>query len=122
MSDKPLALVIEDDFDAATIFATALKANGFETEMIHDGAEALKRLETVTPAVVVLDMHLPEVAGTDILRRIRANPAMKDTRVLVATADARMADTVEHLADLVLLKPITFSQVRDLAARLVSAR
>lgn len=120
MSDL-LALVIEDDYDAATIFAAALRTNGFNTEVLYNGETALKRLDETIPNVVVLDMHLPEVAGTVILRQIRNDPKFQKTRVLVATADPRMADTVEHLADLVLIKPITFSQVRDLAARLVSA-
>lgn len=114
----PLALVIEDDSDVATIIAEALKASGFEPQIIQNGNVALTRLADLTPAVVVLDMHLPEVSGADILRQIRADARLEKTRVLVATADPRIADSIESLADLVLIKPITFSQVRDLAKRL----
>jgi DNA-binding response OmpR family regulator len=113
-----LGLVIEDDFDAANIFAAALKATGIHTEIISDGKTALARLNETTPRVIILDMHLPEIAGPDILRQIRADDRLKETRVLVATADPRMAESVEDIADLVLIKPITFSQVRDLAERL----
>ncbi len=113
-----LALVIEDDYDIATIFVEALKASGFQPQIIQNGDQALARLADVVPEVVVLDMHLPQVSGVDILRQIRADARLNNTRVLVATADPRIAESVESIADLVLVKPITFSQMRDLAKRL----
>jgi CheY-like chemotaxis protein len=119
---KQLALIIEDDYDASTIFATALQVVGFDTEIISSGEQAIARLKMVTPDLVMLDLHLPRVVGTDILTQIRADQRLKDTLVIVASADARMADMIRSQADLVLLKPTTFSQVRDLAARLVKRK
>lgn len=119
MTINRIALVIEDDFDAANIFATALGKAGFETEVISEGDAAVTRLETITPALILLDLHLPRIVGTEILAGIRANERLKDTRVIVTTADSRMGESVRSQADLVLLKPTTFSQVRDLSARLV---
>ena len=78
------ALIIEDDIDLSTIFAEALKNATYDTEVIHDGNTALKRLATTTPDVVVLDLHLPGVDGTNILREIRADKRLSETRVLVA--------------------------------------
>ena len=118
---NPLALIIEDDFDLSTIFAAALKASGFETEIVRDGRAAVQRLATVTPDVVVLDLHLPHVAGTDILDQIRADVRLAEIRVIVTTADARMAEMLHDQADLVLVKPISFGQLRDLAGRLSAA-
>jgi DNA-binding response OmpR family regulator len=115
-----LALIIEDDYDASIIFAKALEVIGFETDIIRSGELAVEKLKTTVPAVVVLDLHLPHVVGTDILRQIRADERMLETRVIVASADPRMAELIQDLADLVLIKPTTFSQVRDLASRLVS--
>jgi DNA-binding response OmpR family regulator len=119
---KQLALIIEDDYDASTIFATALQVVGFDTEIISSGEQAVARLKLVTPDLVILDLHLPRVVGTDILSQIRADDRLKDTLVIVASADARMAEMIRSQADLVLLKPTTFSQVRDLAARLVKRK
>jgi len=118
---NPLALIIEDDFDLSTIFAAALKASGFETEIVRDGRAAVQRLATATPDVVVLDLHLPHVAGTDILDQIRADARFTETRVIVTTADARMAEMLHDQADLVLVKPISFGQLRDLAGRMSAA-
>jgi DNA-binding response OmpR family regulator len=119
MTINKLALIIEDDFDASMIFATALGKAGFETEVVSEGDVAVKRLETITPALILLDLHLPRVVGTEILAGIRANERFNNTRVIVTTADSRMGESVRAQADLVLLKPTTFSQVRDLSARLV---
>lgn len=117
---KGLALVIEDDFDASVIFAKAMEVLGFEPEIIRTGDAAQARLKTATPVIVVLDLHLPEVVGTDLLRQIREDERLSETRVIVASADPRMAELIQDQADLVLIKPTTYSQVRDLAERLVS--
>jgi DNA-binding response OmpR family regulator len=115
---NPLALIIEDDYDLSIIFAEALQAAGFKTQIVRAGDTALMWLSSKTPKVVVLDLHLPRIAGTNILRQIRDDPRLKETRVIITTADARLAETLREEADLVLLKPISFSQLRDLAARL----
>ncbi len=120
MNEPPLALIIEDDEDLSFIFAEALRTAGFEAEIIRDGQTALDRLEHSHPAVVVLDLHLPHVAGTDILKRIRDMDHLKKVRVVVATADARLAEQTDRQADFVLIKPISFSLLRDLAIRLWS--
>jgi DNA-binding response OmpR family regulator len=117
VSDRS-ALIIEDDRDLALIFAQALQAAGFATGIVRDGDDALARLAVATPDIVVLDLHLPRTSGADILREIRADERLAQTRVIVATADPRMADMLQDQPDLVLLKPISFSQLRDLAARL----
>jgi CheY-like chemotaxis protein len=53
-----------------------------------------------------------------VLKEIRADPRLARTRVLIATADAAMARFIEKDADFVMLKPISFSQMRDIARRL----
>ena len=111
-------LIVEDDQDLAIIFARALQEAGFETQIVRTGDTALMWLSSTTPDVVVLDLHLPRVSGRDILRQIRANPDMAKVKVIIATADPRMAEVLQEEADLVLLKPIGFGQLRDLASRL----
>ena len=118
----PFAMIIEDDNDLSIIFSEALQAAGFETEAIYTGDTALERLAVTTPDVVVLDLHLPRVAGPDILRQIRADARLVDTKVIIATAYPRMAESLQEEADLILLKPISFSQLRDLAAILGSVK
>ena len=115
-----LALVIEDDPKLATIFSLALQAVEFEAEIVSDGHAALARLAEVIPSVVVLDLHLPGLTGREILRHIRADERLAKTQVMLATADALMAEHLRSEADLVLLKPIQIDQLQQLAIRLQS--
>ena len=115
---NPIALIVEDDDDLANIFAEALQAAKYDTEVIRTGDRAMARLKTVMPDVVVLDLHLPGVSGMEILKQIRADAHLAQTRVIVASADPVMAESLNDQADLVLIKPISFSQLRDLATRL----
>ncbi|MBE7551529.1 MAG: response regulator transcription factor [Anaerolineales bacterium] len=117
MNDR-LALIIEDDPDLAFIFAEALKAAGFEIEIIQDGKLALSRLANTNPTVVVLDLQLPHASGEQILRQIRTDSRLMKTRVIIASANSLMAESLRAEADLTLIKPISFSQLRDLAIRL----
>lgn len=122
MSDKPLAFVIEDDHDMADIFSAALDTAGFEVNMIHDGQQAITRLDAEPhPTLIVLDLHLPHVSGVDILRqKIRATDSLAHIPVILATADDRLAMEIESDASIVLVKPISFSQLSMLAQRLRS--
>ena len=117
MSDH-LALIIEDDEDLSEIFGQALTAAGFTIEIIRDGLLAQERLKEIVPTVITLDMHIPHISGDILLAQIRADDRLAKTRVVVTTADAQMGEATRGNADLVLIKPITFSQLRDLTARL----
>jgi two-component system cell cycle response regulator DivK len=113
-----LALIIEDDLDLSTIFSEALTAAGFKTEILRDGKAAQARLNEVEPFIVILDMHLPYVSGLDLLAQIRRDERLEKVLVVICTADARMGEAVIDDADFVLIKPITFTQLRDLTRRL----
>lgn len=115
---NPFALIIEDDPKLAFIFAEALQMAEFETEIVQDGKAALERLAATTPAVVVLDLHLPHLSGSDILAHIRADQRLAQTRIMLATADASKAEHLRSDADIVLLKPISLHQMSTLAKRL----
>ncbi len=113
------ALIIEDDEDLSEIFGQAVSAANFSIEIIRDGSVAQKRLtEDINPTVIVLDIHMPGVEGDVLLEQIRANKRLVGTKVIVATADAQMGEVVRDAADFVLIKPVTFGQLRDLALRL----
>jgi len=115
---NPTALIIEDDEDMGTIFAAAMQQAGYETEVIADGRAALSRLQEIVPDMVVLDLHLPGVSGPDILKHIRADERMKDVKVIIATADPHLADTLRQDVSFVLDKPVSFRQLSILSSRL----
>jgi DNA-binding response OmpR family regulator len=114
---KPLVLIVEDDPQLSRIFTLTL-SESFETETVTDGAQALIRLSEVVPHLVVLDINLPGASGAQILHSIRADARFEKTRVILATADSRQAEQLQDKADIVLLKPISVTQLRELANRL----
>jgi len=116
-NDELTALIIEDDPDLLHIFAEALEQSGFQPTTVGEGKAALELLTKTVPSVVVLDLHLPGVSGGEILQAIKADGRLSNTRVIIATADHRTAEDLRESADLTLLKPISFKQLRDLSAR-----
>lgn len=115
---KPLALIIEDDPEIGNILSLSLE-NEFAIEIIQDGREALTRLAEIVPALIMLDLYLPTVSGMDIFQQIRSDDRLKTAKVIVCTADALHAESLRSQADLVLLKPISPIQVRELASRVI---
>lgn len=115
--NKPLALIVEDDPQLNQIFALALK-NSFEIETIGDGTQAIERLSSVIPKLVVLDINLPGASGAQVLEVIRRDDRFNSTRVILATANAHEAEVLREKSDIVLLKPISPIQLREFAERL----
>ena len=115
-----LALIIEDDEDLANIFTEALRGVGFEVEHVADGKAAQERLKQGTaPYIILLDMHIPYISGADLLTNIiRKDERLAETIVIITTADARMGEAYTEQADFVMIKPISFVQLRDLTSRL----
>lgn len=115
-----LALIIEDDEDLASIFAEALRGVGFDVELVADGKAAQERLKNGTPPfLILLDMHLPHISGADLLTNIiKKEDQFADTVVIITTADARMGEAYTDQVDFVMIKPISFVQLRDLTSRL----
>ncbi len=115
---KTKALIIEDDPTMATVFATAMEAADYETEVVQDGQAALERLATSTPHVILLDLHLPKVSGPQIVEQVRSSEHLANTRIVVVSGHDRLADRVRDQVDLVLDKPVSFQQLRLLADRM----
>ncbi len=119
---QPLALIVEDDPKLCQIFSLTLQAD-FSIEVCQDGREALARLGSADPAaivpdLVVLDLHLPGASGEEILHSIRADARLANTRVILSTANHLDAELLADQADVVLLKPVSPIQLRELALRL----
>ncbi len=115
---NPLALIIEDDEDMGMIFAAAMRKAGYESEVIADGQSAMNRLAESAPDIVVLDLHLPKISGPEILKYIRGDERLQQTKVIITTADPHLADTLRKDVSFVLDKPVSFKQLSILSERL----
>ena len=114
---KPFVFVVEDDPKLNEIITITLQ-DDFDLETFMDGDEALKRIREIVPNIVVLDLNLPGTSGANLLTYIRADERLNNTRVILATADERQAETLTNDADIVLLKPVSPGQLKELALRI----
>lgn len=112
---NPLALVIEDHDGVAEICRVALERAGFEVEIAQDGQIALDRLATLIPALILLDLHLPNVSGQQVLHYIRTHPPLAKTQVILTSADVPRANELQYEVDYILEKPFSFYTLYELA-------
>ena len=99
---------VEDDASIRDIEVYALNSTGFSAEGFADGAAFWAALEKDRPELVVLDVMLPEIDGIQLLRRMKADPALRDIPVIMATAKGAEYDKILGLdlgADDYLTKP-----------------
>jgi DNA-binding response OmpR family regulator len=83
----PRVLIVDDDADARRMYATALRAT-CQVDEAEDGRAAMRKLETETYALLVLDLHMPHVDGFEVLAHLGERDGKNsDVPVLIATAD-----------------------------------
>jgi DNA-binding response OmpR family regulator len=107
---KPKILVVDDEPEAVELVEFNLKQAGFDVVTAADGAEALKKAQTAAPALVVLDLMLPEVDGLEVCKLLRRDPATATIPIIMVTARAAEIDRVLGLelgADDYVTKPFS---------------
>jgi DNA-binding response OmpR family regulator len=112
----PVVLLVDDDAAIRRSVAEGLELEGFEVVLASGGRAALAAVERVNPAVVVLDLAMPDLDGLDVLRRLRGNG--QDLPVCILSARDEVDDRVRGLeagADDYVVKPFALEEV---AARL----
>ena len=111
-------LVIEDEVDLATTLDYNLKSAGFQVKLAHTGRQGLTAATTEPiPDVIVLDLMLPDLGGTEVCRRLREHDRTRDVPIIRCTAKGEEIDRVvgfEVGADDYIVKPFS---VRELILR-----
>jgi CheY-like chemotaxis protein len=116
--DRPFVLIIEDDRDIVALYRQVLDMSGYQTEIALNGKEAMERLESIKPDIILLDLQLPGMSGAEIMKRIRADEQLKSIPVVVITAYSQFSESLPVEPDLVLLKPVDIHQLSNLVQRL----
>jgi len=109
------ALIADDDRVTATILGAALQRWGFEVTIAHDGGSAWDLLRAEHPALTILDWMMPGLDGPELCRRIRQDPVMASTYVILVTSRDGLADRVAGLdagADDYVVKPFDNEELR----------
>jgi DNA-binding response OmpR family regulator len=89
--------IIEDDEIVAEIYKDKLQAEGYDVEVAHDGESGYLRLKVFKPDLLLLDMMVPELAGVDILRMLRAKHAYKDLPIIAFSGSDELLEDAKNL-------------------------
>lgn len=111
-------LIVEDEADIRDLLAYNLKAAGHEVFETGSGVDALSLARRVTPDLILLDLMLPDLPGTEVCRKLKSDPATSDIRVVMLTARGEEIDRVvgfELGVDDYVVKPFS---VRELILRI----
>jgi len=115
-------LVVDDDFMVAGIHARFVeKTEGFSVVGVaRNGEEALRLVDELAPELILLDVHLPDMSGLDVLQRLRAAGNVAGVVMVTADRDAEVVRAALHGGAMqYLVKPFEYP---DLAARLLRVR
>lgn len=113
MNSPHLVLVVDDDAQSRKLMTMALRSWGFDVLEARNGLEALNLLQTHIPTIIVLDMLLPLVQGTEVLRTIYADPRLSDVRVIIVTAQDRFRSLSLRSSDRVFVKPVSLRDINQ---------
>lgn len=107
-------LIIDDEEDLARLLSFNLRDAGFAVETAATGRAGLRAATARRPAVIVLDLMLPDIPGTEVLARARATPELADVGIIMLTARGDEVDRVagfELGADDYVVKPFSVREV-----------
>lgn len=119
-SPEKTVLIIEDEADAAELFAEMMRVSGFRVLKTSSSAPALAMMNAEKPDVVLLDIMMPDVSGLDILQQMRSDPALANIPVVIVSAKSMPADIrngMEAGASMYLTKPVGFLELREAVER-----
>jgi CheY-like chemotaxis protein len=118
-------LLVEDYADLADVTAELLRAEGLEVRIAMSGREALEIAPDFRPQLLLCDLNLPDMTGLDVVRRLRSNPATKDTYAAILTAMQerelpQQSDAGQERVDAFVSKPITLKAITTLIEALAT--
>lgn len=122
MESPGVCLIIEDDADIRGLVEVVLSGAGFETHTASTGADGIEAARRLDPALITLDIGLPDIDGHDVARRIRE---FTETPIIMLTARAKPTDELAGMASgaaAYLTKPFRPRQLRALALKLCGAK
>jgi CheY-like chemotaxis protein len=117
-------MIIEDEEDAAELFAEMMRVSGFRVIKTSRSEPALEIMSASQPDVIVLDIMMPGVSGLDILQQMRRDPSLAGIPVVVVSARSMPADikiSMEAGASSYLTKPVGYFDLKNAVERLLGS-
>ncbi|MFT3893655.1 MAG: response regulator [Anaerolineales bacterium] len=123
--DQKTVMIIEDEEDAAELFAEMMRVSGYRVVKTSKSTPAIEIMTAEKPDVVLLDIMMPELSGLDIMRLMRSDPTLSNIPVVVITAKGMPADIkngMEAGASTYLTKPVGFLDLKEAVERALGSQ
>ena len=115
MNEKTV-LIIEDEADAAELFAEMMRVSGFRVLKTFSSTPAMQMILSERPDIIILDIMMPDKSGLDILREMHTDPTLANIPVIVVSAKSLPADIklgMDAGAFTYLTKPVGFLELQE---------
>ncbi|HQP91834.1 MAG TPA: response regulator [Candidatus Omnitrophota bacterium] len=121
---KKRILIIEDEKEIAMIMRMRLEASGYDAVEAFDGLEGLRQAKNCSPDLILLDLILPKMAGTQILEELKKDERYRNIPVIIVTGLAQEATSHQEMiakADAFFLKPFDTVELMTAIADLLKS-
>jgi DNA-binding response OmpR family regulator len=118
-------IVVEDEADAAEMFAEMMRVNGFRVIKSFSSGPAINLIASELPDVVILDVMMPDISGLEVLKYMRSEPNLAKIPVIVISAKSMPADIKTGMdagASVYLTKPVGFLELKQAVEKVIADR
>lgn len=118
-------VVVEDETDAAEMFAEMMRVSGFRVLKSHSSTPAINIIQAKKPDIVILDVMMPDVSGLEVLKFMRRDPTLSNIPVIVVSAKSMPGDIktgLEAGASVYLTKPVSFLDLKQAVEKVLQPK
>ncbi len=118
-------LIVDDESNLLRLIGYVLQVEGYEIVTAHSGMEALNKIQTEKPDLVILDSTLPDISGLEICQRLRRNSYTVNLPIIMLSAWVELSDKIRGLeagADEYITKPVDPDELVARVGALLSAK
>ncbi|MBL8061942.1 MAG: response regulator [Anaerolineales bacterium] len=122
-STQKTVMIIEDEPDAAELFAEMMRVNGYRVIKMFSSAPAIPIISQEKPDVILLDVMMPDISGLEVLRFIRREPELASIPVIIVSAKSMPSDIkngIEAGASMYLTKPVGFQDLKQAVRKVLN--
>ena len=120
MTSEKTVLIIEDEPDAAELFAEMMRVSGFRVLKTYGSSSAISMMAIEKPDVVLLDIMMPDISGIDVLRQMRRDTLLAGIPVIIVSVKSMPADIRNGMdagAFTYLTKPVGYLDLKEAVER-----
>ncbi len=122
MDSQKTVMIIEDEPDAAEMFAEMMRVSGFHVIKMFSSAPAIPMIAQEKPDIIILDIMMPDISGLEVLRYMRREPDLRAIPVIIVSAKSMPGDIkigLEAGASMYLTKPVGFLDLKQAVERVL---